>query len=49
MKDTVFLDSAKKGGLPIRPMSGIEIERLIAGTLNTPEKTLERLRAAVLS
>jgi tripartite-type tricarboxylate transporter receptor subunit TctC len=49
MKDTVFLESAKKGGLPIRPMSGVEIERLIAETLNTPEKTLERLRAAVLS
>ena len=48
MKDSAFLESAKKGGLPIRPMRGVDIERLIEESLKTPEKTLERLRAAVL-
>lgn len=48
MKDSAFLQSAKKGGLPIRPMRGVDIEHLIEESLKTPEKTLERLRAAVL-
>jgi tripartite-type tricarboxylate transporter receptor subunit TctC len=47
MTDTAFLDSAKKAGLPIKPMRGAQIEQLIADTLKTPEATLERLRAAV--
>jgi len=48
MKDATFLDATKKGGLPIRPLRGADIERLIGETLKAPEKLLERLRAAVL-
>ncbi len=48
MKDQAFLDATKKGGLPIRPLRGAEIERLIGETLKAPERLLERLRAAVL-
>lgn len=48
MKDAQFLDATKKGGLPIRPLRGVEIERLIGETLQAPERLLERLRAAVL-
>ncbi len=48
IRDSAFLESAKKGGLPIRPMRGVDIEHLISESLKTPEKTLERLRAAVL-
>jgi tripartite-type tricarboxylate transporter receptor subunit TctC len=47
MKDQAFLDATKKGGLPIRPLRGAEIERLIGETLKAPERLLERLRAAV--
>jgi tripartite-type tricarboxylate transporter receptor subunit TctC len=47
MKDPVFLESAKKGGLPIKPMRGVDIQRLVEESLKTPEKTLERLRSAV--
>jgi tripartite-type tricarboxylate transporter receptor subunit TctC len=47
MKDSQFLATAKKGGLPIRPLRGVEIERLVAETLKAPQKLVERLRAAV--
>jgi tripartite-type tricarboxylate transporter receptor subunit TctC len=48
MKDNQFLAAAKKGGLPIRPLRGVDIERLIAETLKAPERLVGRLRAAVL-
>lgn len=47
MKDQQFLDAAKKSGLPIRPLRGPDIERLIGETLKAPERLLTRLRAAV--
>ena len=40
IRDSAFLESAKKGGLPIRPMRGVDIEHLISESLKTPEKTL---------
>lgn len=48
MKDPQFLAATKKGGLPIWPLRGVEIERLIGETLKAPERLLDRLRAAVL-
>jgi tripartite-type tricarboxylate transporter receptor subunit TctC len=47
MKDPQFLAATKKGGLPIRPLRGVDIERLVAETLKAPPKLVERLRAAV--
>lgn len=47
MKDAQFLEATRKGGLPIRPLRGVEIERLIGETLKAPDHLLERLRAAV--
>jgi tripartite-type tricarboxylate transporter receptor subunit TctC len=47
MKDPQFLAATKKGGLPIRPLRGVEIERLVGETLKAPPKLVERLRAAV--
>ena len=38
IRDPAFLESAKKGGLPIRPMRGVDIEHLIAESLKTPRK-----------
>jgi tripartite-type tricarboxylate transporter receptor subunit TctC len=48
MKDARFLEDTRKANLPIKPLRGAEIERLIHGTYAAPAKTLERLRAAVL-
>ena len=48
MKDARFIENTKKSSLPIKPLRGAEIERLIRGTYAAPAKTLERLRAAVL-
>lgn len=48
MKDPAFVADMKKAGLPLRPVSGAEVKRLIHETYATPEKLLERLRAAVM-
>jgi tripartite-type tricarboxylate transporter receptor subunit TctC len=48
MKDARFIEDTKKSGLSIKPLRGVEIERLIRGTYAAPATTLERLRAAVL-
>ncbi|MCC6887638.1 MAG: hypothetical protein IT536_03805 [Hyphomicrobiales bacterium] len=48
MKDAAFLESTRKSGLPIAPIRGGDIERLIGETLKAPERLLERLRAAVM-
>ncbi len=47
MKDASFLAATRKANLPIKPLRGVEIERLIGETLKAPDKLIERLRAAV--
>jgi tripartite-type tricarboxylate transporter receptor subunit TctC len=46
-RDPRFLEDAKKSSMPIKPLRGADIERLVRSTYSVPERTLERLRAAV--
>ena len=43
-----FVEDASKSNMPLKPLRGVEIERLIRETYAVPEKPLERLRTAVL-
>jgi tripartite-type tricarboxylate transporter receptor subunit TctC len=47
MQDPAFALDMKKSNIPLRPVSGREVQRLIRETYAAPEKMLERLRAAV--
>jgi tripartite-type tricarboxylate transporter receptor subunit TctC len=47
MTDARFLEDTKKSSMPIKPLRGPEIEKLIRETYAIPERTLARLRAAV--
>jgi tripartite-type tricarboxylate transporter receptor subunit TctC len=45
MKDAAYLDEAKKRRLEIAPLSGAEVEALIAEVYKTPKPVVERVRA----
>jgi tripartite-type tricarboxylate transporter receptor subunit TctC len=47
MQDAAFVQDMKKSNIPLRPVSGPEVQRLIRQTYAAPEKMLERLRDAV--
>jgi tripartite-type tricarboxylate transporter receptor subunit TctC len=47
MRDPAFAADMEKSNIPLRPVSGPEVQRLIRETYATPEKMLERLREAV--
>jgi tripartite-type tricarboxylate transporter receptor subunit TctC len=47
MRDPAFAADMEKSSIPLRPVSGPEVQRLIRETYAAPEKTLERLREAV--
>jgi tripartite-type tricarboxylate transporter receptor subunit TctC len=47
MRDPRFLEDARKSSMPIKPLRGADIERLVRETYAVSERTLERLRAAV--
>jgi tripartite-type tricarboxylate transporter receptor subunit TctC len=49
MKDNAFLEEARKRGLDIGPMTGSEIESLIAEVYRMPGDLVERVRKAVSS
>lgn len=49
MKDSSFLEEAKKLRLDIDPISGTEVAKLIAEDAATPPKVLERLKALLAS
>ncbi len=48
MKDAAFLDEAKKTGLDINPISGAELQKVVADIIDTPKPVRDRL-AAILS
>jgi tripartite-type tricarboxylate transporter receptor subunit TctC len=45
MKDPAFLADAKKIGLDVDPVSGVEIQKLVEEIQATPEAVVDRLRA----
>ncbi len=47
MRDPAFAQDMKKSGIPLRPISGPQMQRMIRETYAAPEKMLERLREAV--
>jgi tripartite-type tricarboxylate transporter receptor subunit TctC len=48
MQDPAFMEDMKKSNIPLRPVTGREMQRLIRETYAAPEKMLERLREAVM-
>ncbi len=48
MKDPAFLEEAKKTGLDINPISGAELQKVVADIIDTPKPVRDRL-AAILS
>ncbi len=48
MKDAAFLEEAKKTGLDINPISGAELQKVVADIIDTPKPVRDRL-AAILS
>ena len=47
MQDPAFAADMKKSNIPLRPVSGPQVQRLIRETYAAPAKMLERLREAV--
>ena len=47
MKDPAFLAEAAKAQLPIDPMDGAAVQRAVAELYDTPERLIERARAAL--
>jgi tripartite-type tricarboxylate transporter receptor subunit TctC len=47
MKDPAFLAEAAKAKLPINPMSGAEVQQLVAQLYDTPKPLVERARTAM--
>lgn len=47
MKDPAFLDFAKKRHMPIAPMTGDELRRLIVQGMNTPQPVVQRMNKLV--
>lgn len=47
MRDPAFAQDMKKSNIPLRPVSGPQVQRLIRETYAAPEQMLERLREAV--
>jgi tripartite-type tricarboxylate transporter receptor subunit TctC len=47
MKDPDFLDFAKKRHMPIEPMTGDELRRLIEQGMNTPQPVVQRMNKLV--
>ena len=48
MKDADFLADAKKIGLEVDPVSGADIDKLLAELYATPKETLDQARAAIV-
>jgi tripartite-type tricarboxylate transporter receptor subunit TctC len=48
LKDSLFLDDARKSNLDVDPLTGEETERLIGATLNIAPRWVEKLRTVVL-
>jgi hypothetical protein len=44
MKDATFLEVAKKENLDIQPVSGEEMQRIVADIVSTPPKIAARLQ-----
>ncbi len=44
MKDPLFLADAKKIGLDVDPVSGVEIQKLVEEIQATPQPVVDRLR-----
>jgi tripartite-type tricarboxylate transporter receptor subunit TctC len=47
MKDAAFLESASKMNLEIDPVSGAEVEKLVAGIYRTPAAAVSAAREAI--
>ena len=47
MKDQGFLADAKKIGLDLDPLTGEEVQKLVADLANTPPAVVARVRAAL--
>jgi hypothetical protein len=43
VKDPAFLEAAAKSGLDIEPVSGAELQRIVAEIVSTPKNVTERL------
>jgi tripartite-type tricarboxylate transporter receptor subunit TctC len=48
MKDPAFLEEARKTGLDINPISGVELQKVVSDIIDTPKPVTERL-ASILS
>lgn len=48
MKDPDFMQAASRSGVDLSPVSGVEIEKIIAGVNAMSDERVERLRAAIL-
>ncbi|MDB5507765.1 MAG: Tripartite-type tricarboxylate transporter, receptor component TctC [Hyphomicrobiales bacterium] len=48
MKDPAFLEEARKTGLDINPISGVELQKVVSDIIDTPKAVTERL-ASILS
>jgi hypothetical protein len=48
LRDPEFLTDAKRARLEVSPLSGEEVERLVAGLFTLPQATLARLRAILV-
>jgi len=48
MKDPAFLEEAKKTGLDINPIGGVELQKIVADIIDTPKPVRDRL-ASILS
>jgi hypothetical protein len=47
VKDTAFLDEAKKLGLEINPVSGEELQKIVADIVDTPKQVADRLNEII--
>jgi hypothetical protein len=47
VRDPAFLDQAKKENLEINPVSGEELQRIVADIVATPKKIADRLNEII--
>lgn len=48
MKDPAFLEEARKSGLDIEPISGVELQKIVSDVIDTPKRLRDRV-ASLLS
>ena len=47
MIDQEFLKDMEKAGLPVRPLTGTQIQPMVAEMMGTPQNVIERARSFI--